>query len=155
MKRYYIYLIPYRDAAGEKFYCGYSDNPARREKEHDKTRFSHKCTTCFNGLITLDASWGTLKCPACDGTKRVLNTTSGRVKTGRMHVVGIVDRGGSRHRWNVLVSGMFFGGVLQLENGVKTVRDAMSAERFMKRQRVSIKKLAYEYGVVPEELRAS
>jgi hypothetical protein len=157
MKQYYIYLIPYRNAAGEKFYCGYSADPARREKEHDKARFSCKCLCCNGkGLIPWGSEWATRTCPECSGTKRLLNTTSGRVKTGRMHVVGVLDRHDPADRWSMLVSGVLdFHADWPAMRPLTCRKDAMSAERFVKHQRASIKKLAYECGILPEELRAS
>jgi predicted GIY-YIG superfamily endonuclease len=34
MTTFFVYLMPYHTRAGDWFYCGHTDNPARREREH-------------------------------------------------------------------------------------------------------------------------
>ena len=132
--RYFVYLIPYRDAAGDKFYCGYSKTPGTRESQHDRTRFSHKCPTCLNGFIIYDASWKTGKCPECNGTHRVLNTTTGRIKTGRMHV----SQDGTGFEPYQL----------------RSRKAAMKYERKIKAETHEFKQAIYDISRVPEKVRA-
>jgi predicted GIY-YIG superfamily endonuclease len=88
MKTFHVYFIPYKDSGGDKLYCGYTNNLERRSNEHDKKRFSHPCETCKGGLITwLDAWYPSSSCPSCKGKKWVLNTITGRVKTGEIQSI--------------------------------------------------------------------
>ena len=68
---------------------------------------------------------------------------------GPMHVIGIVDRGNPSERWCVLVD----GSPLDIKrkwpdhaHALKTQKDAMAAERFVKRQSKWVKKQAYKKG---------
>lgn len=80
MAKFYVYFIPYEDKNGKKMYCGHTNNPIRREVEHDLKRFSRKCPCCKGtGFRPKDHP-----CYICKGKARL---PSRRKKTGRMHVV--------------------------------------------------------------------
>jgi len=41
MTTFYIYLMPYKRGGKTCYYCGYTNNPARREAEHQKETCYH------------------------------------------------------------------------------------------------------------------
>jgi predicted GIY-YIG superfamily endonuclease len=74
--RYYVYLIHEMTKRGDSFYVGYTKDPFRRWKDHQKKRYTVKCHRCHGtGEETVtDAMTDEIivqTCSACAGSLRV------------------------------------------------------------------------------------
>lgn len=154
---YYVYLIPEHDARGDHFYTGKTNDPARREIEHDAKRYSKKCKKCHGTGVPVrkamcpeyhENDTRVRRCDACDGNGRV---PGARQKMDRLKVVDV----GALDYIGTITSGIMKGSYIQSDYDYRTSSLAGIYERKLKRVSRKKKERMYRHcGVTAEELLA-